>query len=312
VDVDQLNLLTRYRFVEADNTDTVFNQQQWRFELRTRFKFDKKGRYSVNGTVFTGPGFTNGWANLGPGTGQGQTNLFVKHLFFDAKPTKKVEVQVGGININNGENSEVTAFDLDNYIMGERIIVRAPKTFFFDELSATNASINDLTHPSVFGRFHRLNESNYHQFLVRKQITKEVGFSTDYTFASGTDTLHEAVRLHPKDFFFNTLLFDTYQRISPYPDYGLDLFAEKVINHRVTINGGFARIDERLVLNGDKFPPGKRLYATAIFKLRHDLTFSPVFVHAVGDLPTPTTHRTRFELILNWNILETLHRHHVL
>jgi hypothetical protein len=312
VDVDQLNLLTRYRYIRANNGDTLFNHEQWRVELRTRFKFDKAGRYSVNGTVFTGPAFTSGWNHLGPGTGNVQTNLWVKHLFFDAKPTKKIDVQFGGISINEGENSEVTAFDLDNYITGERVIIRAPKKLFFDEISATNAYLGDTSHPDVFHRLHRLNESNYHQFLVRKQVTKAVGFSTDYTFVSGTDTMHEAVRIKPKHFFLNTLLFDTYQRVDPLPDYGFDIFGEKIINKHITVNGGFARIDDHLILNGDKFPPGKRLYTTTIFKLCPDLTLSPVFVHAVGDLPTPTTHRTRFEIILNWNVLETLHRHHVL
>jgi hypothetical protein len=312
IDVDTFNLATRYRYIRANNNVMVADQQQWQFALRTRFKFDKAGRYSVNAGIFTGPNFTGGWNNLGPGTGKLQTNVYVKHLYFDAKPTKNFEVQFGGISINNGENSEVTGYDVDNYITGERVVVRAPKTLFFDEISATNAYLGDLTRPSIFGRLHRLGQANYHQFLIRKQATKAISFSADYTFASGTDTLREAVRIKPKHLILNTVLFDAYQRVSTPNGYGFDFFGEKVINKYVAANGGFARIDRRFILNGDKYPPGKRLYTALIFKLRPDLTLSPVLVHAVGGLPSPVSHRARFDLILGWNILETLHRRHVL
>ena len=312
VDVDTFNLAMRYRYVRANNTVRPNDQLQWQIALRTRFKFDNAGKYSVNAGVFSGPPFTTNWNNLGLGTGKLQTNVYVKHLYFDAKPTKKFEVQFGGITINNGGNSEVTGYDNDGFITGERIVIRASKTLFFDEISATNAYLGNLTRPSIFGRLHRLNESNYHQFLVHKQVTKQVGFSADYTFASATDTLREAVRIKPEHFLLNTLLFDAYQRVSTPNGYGFDIFGEKVLNKKVTINGGFARIDRRFTLNGDKFPPGKRLYTNLMVKLRPDLMLSPVFVRAVGDLPTPSTPRMRFDFILTWNVLETLHRHHVL
>jgi hypothetical protein len=312
VDVDIFNLVTRYRYIRANNGVKLANQQQWQMAFRTRFKFDRKAKYSVVAGIFSGPQFITNWNNLGPGTGKLMTNVYVKQLFFDARPTKKIEFQVGGITVNNGENSEATGYDNDNYITGERLSIRAPKQLFFDEISATNAYLGDLTHPSIFGRLHRLNEANYHQFLFRKQVNKQVGFSADYTFASGTDTLREALRIKPKNFFLNTILFDTYQRVSTPDGYGFDIFGEKVINKYVTANGGFSRIDRRLTLNGDKFQPGKRLYGSFIVKLRPDLSLSPVFVHAVGPLPTATTHRVRFDLILTWNVLETFHRNHVL
>lgn len=312
VDIDTFNLVTRYRYIRLNNTATLADQLQWQFALRTKLKFDKSGRYGVNAGIFTGTNFISNWNNLGPGTGKPVTNVYVKQLFFDVKPTKKLEVQVGGITINSGENSEATSYDNDNFITGERLVIRAPKHLFFDEISATNAYLGDLTHPSIFNRLHRLNESNYHQLLVRKQATKRIGFSADYTFASGVDTLREAVRIKTKNLFFNTLLFDSYQRVSMPNGYGFDIFGEKVINNHIIANGGFARIDRRMTLNGDKFPPGKRLYTSFVFKIRPDVTLSPLLVRAVGALPTATTPRMRFDFILTWNVLETLHRHLVL
>lgn len=312
VDLDTFSIATRYRYVKANNDFTVNDHWQWQIAVRGRLKFDKGGRYSINAGAFTGLQFASSWNNLGPGTGEPQTNVYVKQLFFSAKPTDEVEVQVGGITINHGENSEATTYDNDGYITGERVIIRAPKKIFFDEISVTNGYLGDLTRPSIFNRLHRLNESNYRQFLVRKQVTNKVGFSSDYTYAAGTDTLREAVRIRPKNFFFDTLLFDAYQRVSTPKGYGLDVFAEKAVNKNVTVNGGFARIDKNFILNGDKFPPGKRLYTSLLFKFGSDFTLSPIFVRAVGDLPTPVTHRTRFDLILTWNVLGTLRRHRIL
>jgi hypothetical protein len=312
VDIETWTLSTRYRYIRTDAGAVTSNQEQWQMQLRPRFKFDAKGKYSVGAFVETGNVFNGGWNNTGLGTGDLQTNLYVKHLYFDAKPSKTVEIQVGGIDINRGENSEITTWDNDGYITGERLLVRHPKALWFDEVSATNGYLGDLDHPSIFHRFHRLNESNYHQFLFRKQVTKEVGFSADYTFWQGADIMHEAVRVKPKDFFLTTVLFEAYHRVSNPEGNGFDAFGERVINKKFTVNGGFARVDRYLIQNADRFPPGKRIYASVFYRPNKEFTFQSGIIQGVGELPTPSTHRTRFEIIATWNVLETLHHHHIL
>jgi hypothetical protein len=153
---------------------------------------------------------------------------------------------------------------------------------------------------------------NYGQFLLRKQATKEVGFSADYTYFAGADIFHEAVRVKPKALFFTTLLFEAYQRIATRDGYGFDLFAERVVNKKFLVNGGFARLDRFLTLNADRFPPGKRVYASFVFKPNKEFTFQPIIINGVGRLPALATPRTRLDLVLTWNVLETLRRHRVL
>jgi hypothetical protein len=313
-DLDSTVLQFRYRRIVTNaNPAADVSQAQWQVAAKGHFQFDEKAKYRVNWLVQTGNTFTTGWNNTGLGTGAPQTNFYVKQLYFDAKPTKKFEVQVGGIEFNRGETTEAISYDNDGYLTGERIIVRAPKQLFFDEISATNAYLGDINQPSIFKRFHHLAKSDYHQFLVRKQAAKQIGFSVDYTFQSGMDTLHEAVRFKaPKQLFFDTVLFETYQRLDPQRDAGMDLFAEKIVNKRFTFNGGFSSIDRRVTLNGDKFQPGHRLYIGSVIKLNHAFSFNPVLVHAVGALPTASTHRTRLDLILSYNLLEDLRHHHIL
>jgi len=308
IDVDTFSISTRYRFIENANGRTNSDQQQWQFMLHGRFKFDRKGRYGVVASLASGNTLTGGWNNTGWGTGDLQTNLFPKQLYFDAKPLKQLEIQVGGMGINNGENTEITGYDNDTYITGERVVVRAPKNLYFDEISLTNAYLGDATHPSVFRRLKHLDRSDYHQFLVRKQVNKRVGFSADYTFESGIDTLRQAVHLKlPETRVLDTLLFEDYERIDPQPGYGFALTGEKKVTPKLTFTGGIVKISH-VMFNGDRYPRGERVYLIAAYKLTHELTISPVIIRAVGPLHTPTTARTRFEIIAGCNVLELLHR----
>jgi hypothetical protein len=313
-DFDTIALQTRYRYVSTNSGIGNIHQAQWQVLVKGHFQFDAKAKYRVNWTVNTGPVFAAGWNNTGWGTGLHQTNLYVKHLYFDAKPTKKLEFQVGGLEFTRGDTTEVIGYDNDGYMTGERVTIRAPKSLYFDEISATAGFVGDLAHPSVFYRFRRhVDNFDYHQFLVRKQVTKQVGFTAEYSFQDGRDTLREAVKVKaPRRLYFDTLLIESYQRLDPQRDGGFNGFAEKVVNKRFTVNGGFARIDRRLTLNADRFPPGKRIYIGSVIKLSPVFSLNPVLIHAVGDLPTALTPRTRLDIIFTYNLLEDLKRHHVL
>src|SRR5215212_2911821 len=142
LDLETLSIATRYRYVET-NGGTIASVQQYQVNARGRFKFDSKGKYSVVAAVATGNNITSGWNLTGWGTGDLQKDFYVKQLFFEAKPIKALAFQIGGITPNNGENTEITGYDNDAYLMGERVRVLDPKKFYFDEISATNGFIGD-------------------------------------------------------------------------------------------------------------------------------------------------------------------------
>lgn len=303
---DQLLLATRYHFIENENHTKAANNLQYQFIDKFRFKFDRAGRYSVGANLATGPVFTSEWNSSGWGTGKTQRNLNFRQLFFDAKPVKAVEVQIGGIYVNYGENTEAITYDNDSYIVGERIQLKAPKKLYFDELSVTYARLADINIPNVFNRFKRFGRQNYHQFLVRKQLSKMFGFSADYSFESGMDTLHQAARFKFNKRMIDTLLFENYERVDPDRNYGFNLFADKKLSKIFTLSGGFANVHIR-ALNGDRFPPGKRFYFNAITRLNREFNITTQFTRGVGSI-APTIARTRVDVILNYNILETLRR----
>ena len=304
---DQLSAATRYHFIENDNNSKAANNNQYQFVAKLRFKFDAKGKYSVAATLATGPSFTTLWNASGWGTGKTQKNLNFRQLYFDAKPTKEVEVQIGGLNVNYGESTEVTTYDNDGYFVGERVQLRLPQKLYFDEISVTYGRLADPSTPNVFNRFKRFDKQNYHQFLVRKQINKWVGISADYTFESGIDTFHQAVKFKlPKKQIIDTFIFENYERTDPDRNYGFNAFGEKKLNKIFTLSGGFANIHIR-ALNADRFPPGKRIYFSAIAKLTPEFSVSAQFTEGVGFI-APTIARTRLDIIFNYNILETLRR----
>jgi hypothetical protein len=307
-EVDAFSISSRYRLIRNAAGVTTTNQLQWQLAGRGKFKIDNKGRYSVNFGLFTGNVINGGWNNTGAGTGHPQSNLYLKHLFFAAKPVKWLEGQIGSFGVNNGENTEIIGYDNDVYIIGERIRIRAPKQAYFDEISYTSGFVGDLTRPSVFRRLGHLNNWNYHQLLVRKRLNKRVGFSADYAYERPSHTLRQAVRIGVAESrVLDTVLFENYQRVHPDEGYGVNLSGEKAVNKRFTVGGGFARID-RPVLNADRFPPGKRLYITSSYKISREITLSTALIQAVGHLPTPQTPHTRVEAIISYNILETLRK----
>lgn len=307
LEFDTFSLSTRYRFIENSNRRTASNANQYQVALRGKFKFDKKGDYSVIAGLYSGNNFTSGWNNTGWGTGDTQTNLYLKQLYFQARPVKGVEIQYGGLTIARGQSTEVTSYDNDAYIMGERLSLKIPKKLFFDDISVTYAYLGDLNKPNVFNRFRRLNKSNYHQFLVGKHIGKRADFSADYTFESGTDTLHQAIKLKvPETKLLDTVLFENYQRVSGNKGYGFNLFGEKKVSKKFSLNGGFAHLDRR-TLQGDRFPAGNSVYSTAAFKLNNELTLSTFIIRGLGSA-VDVRPRTRFEFIVGYNVLDLLRR----
>ena len=308
IEFDALSLSTRYRFIEARSHQTIANQDQYQVVARGRFKFDSKGKYSVYAGLFTGQNLTSGWNNTGWGTGDAQTNLHLKQLYFNAKPTKWLEVQVGGIAGYNAEQTEITGLDNDAYLTGERVQVRRPKTLFFDEISYTAAFIGDLTTPSVFRRFDRFDEWNYHQIAVRKQINKRIGFSVEYAREANRHMLRQAVNVKTAELkFIDKVTFENYQVLDPNPGYGFAVHAEKKLHKRFSLSGGFARIDQPL-FNADRFPVGNRFFVYTNTKLTREFSLSSALIQAVGPLPTAATSRTRLDIILTYNFLETLRR----
>ncbi len=308
-DLQMATLNLRYRYADNSLGIVTSNQLQHREVFKGRLKFDGDGKYSLNAGVFSGRTFIGTWNNTGWGTGDGQTNLALKQLYLSAAPIAGLELQYGGIYIIRGQSTEISSYDDDGYIMGERVTIKRPDKLFFDEVSVTYAFLGDTNTPNINKRYYRLKQSNYHQFLLEKKIGGRATVSADYTFESGRETMREAVRVDVHESrVLDSARFENYQRAGETAAYGFALHGEKAVTKRLTIVGGYAQIDPRYGnLNADRFLTGKRLFVVTNLQITSELTFSAYATRAVAN-SVPVSQLTRVDLIISYNLLRRLQR----
>ena len=310
LDLQNATLNLRYRVIDNSAGVVTTNQLQHRESLRGRLKADRAGRYAVNFGLFTGARFNSGWDNTPIGISNTQKNLAFKQLFLAAQPVAGIEGQVGGLYILRGESTELTTYDEDGYIMGERISVRRPKNLYFDEISLTNASLSpDPTRIGVSHRFRDFDQPNYRQFLVDKKFGKRARASTDFTTDRGVRTWRQGISLKtPELRYVDTIIFEDYERVHPGTAYGFALSLDKAVTRRLSFNGGYASIDSRFGgLNSDRFNIGKRVFLTTTYVVSPRVTASYYITTAVGGNPTLPL-RTMSNLVVGYNVLPDLRR----
>jgi hypothetical protein len=299
----------RYRWIENSTGATTTNHLQDRQSARLGFKFDRQGKYSVQTFVGTGSSFTGSWDPLGPGTGTRTFDLNVRHLYLAAAPLKGLDGQVGGLGILRGEQTEITSFDNDGFMIGERVTIKRPARIYLDELSVTAGFIGDLTTPNVFRRLDRLDDHNYTQVLAAKRLGSIVSLSADWTSLSGISTLRQAVRVTTRPWApVDAVRFEQYERVEGSKAYGFAVSAERALTKRLGISGGFCDIDPNYgALNGDRFGRGQRVFTESRLTLLPELTLTTYYGVAVHN-DFPVSNRHRLDIVASWNVLKTVQK----
>ena len=272
------------------------------------FRIDADGKYTVRATLANGDDFAAGWGDTGAGSAASY-RLYLKQLYFSARPVKGIEFQYGAIGVERGASSWVASYAGDAYITGGRIVLRRPETLFFDTVSFTKAYLGDLKAPSAFGRFHRLGQSNYQQFLVGKNVGQRIKLSADYTNQWGIKTIREAMWFDTRGSkVLSAVQVDFFQRTILRRSSGFNLGGEKAVTRRTTFSGGFAAIDRDYGdLNDNAFFHGNRAYAAVRLRVTQTLTVSALLTRAVGSSDL-NPNRTHFNVALQYDLLGPLGR----
>jgi hypothetical protein len=305
LDVDLASVSTRFRHVESLMGVTTASNQQHQIAIKGDLRLDAAGTLTLHAGLFSGDTFTGGWNNTGPGTGVAQSRVFLKRLYFEAKTLRGIEVQAGGLEFARGESTELTSYDYDGYLVGERLAIRRADRVFLDEVTVTYGFVGDLRQPSVFARLPRLGRANYHQFELAKQAGKRLRISGDYTSESGIDTLREAVTLNAPEIRAASLLhFEQYERLGAGPGYGFSAYVEKKLGRRISLGPGYAQLD-RQGLYSDRFNVGKRIFWNSHIELGPEWSLMALATYAV-DAPRSSAPRRRFDLVLSYDLLHRL------
>ncbi len=247
--------------------------------------------------------YSNGW------------QFYMRELYLDVSPVKPLSVEFGSFGIERGLSSEITSFDEDGYISGERVRLHAPKQLFVDEVSFTNGFFGDLDKVNFFVRGSSLENFNYRQLAAKKQLSERIGVSGEYTWQVGTHTLREAaVGKIGESKAVDKVRLELYQRLNAitFPGVahspvgpvaplivrgaaGFAVSAEKKVG-KLSGDLGFASIDKDyalydgsrflhavgFTLNGDTYGLGKRPFAHAALEVAPGITAFGYYTHAVG------------------------------
>ena len=231
--------------------------------------------------------------------------FYVRELYVSATPVEAITVEFGSMGIERGYSSEITTFDDDGFIAGERVRIHDPRHLFFDEIGFTNAFFGDVTTPNLFRRGLKLDQSNYRQIFVDKKITPRVAASGEYTWQTGTDTLRGAVRVQVKEIkVADSVRVEAYSRLNDANlqskiykgGSGFAVAADRNFGSKVSGDLGFDRVDQNycvyadswaacafhLSLNGDSYTQGKRYFSHVSYKVNPSLTASGFYTHAIG------------------------------
>ena len=309
LDVQTGTLSVRHRAVSNSADVWTANQLQYAGQIRARVKADRGARLTLNVLYATGNNFIGSWNNTGIGTGDFAGAWALKHLFIAWVPAAGVELGYGSLGLARGAGTEITTYDNDAFMPGERVTLRRPKDLFFHEITATRGYIGDLSTASVLDRFDRVTGGrNYYQLLVSK-TAGAVTMSGDYSRLSGVPWVRVAASVKtPALGVIDTVRIETYARFGDDDARGFSVFGENAIGSRVTAGAGYADVDPRYpAINADRFMRGKRLYVSGSATLTRELTAQLFATAAVNNRFTIPSAR-RVDAVLVYNVLGRLQR----
>lgn len=302
LELQSLTLGLRYRMLENQLGSQSQNWSDHHQGLRLRLRLDRAARYSLTAVAFNGDSFQAGWNLRGLRDGQSSNRMFLKQLFVSGKPRNGVEFQYGGLPIVRGESSEITSYDNDGYLMGQRLTL-APKRLV-DELTLTAGYLGDLRSPSVTSRWHRLADINYRQVLARKRLTDRLTATADFTDEDGERTLRQGILLRPSR-IVDLVRLEAYERVSGQRGAGGAITVEKPFG-RTRLAASFASVDDRYrPVNGDRYGRGQRLSFTSTTALSRDISLQIFVTHALDD-DMVMANRTRLDVHLRYELAALL------
>jgi hypothetical protein len=372
VDLKELSFSARYRSEVAPDDYTFFANGQQRSVIDGRLKLDAAARYTLDFKVSSGRSFNWAYSDVispdfesrlvAPADfaaipvpvvekllelfGLGYVEPIVpsrgwemtpRQLYISATPLNWVTAQYGSLGIERGKGSEITTYDDDGYLTGERILLHDPKHLYFDEVAVTYAFEGDIFTPDFIDRTQHLKKSNYHQFLFSKDFSKRIGASTDYTFDKKTHTIREAAYIRvPETKVLDAVRAEVYERVNTVevgPFYfnsgsGFGLTAEKTLFKRVKLDGGYEQVDTNygatvdnvliaysgFSMNGDSYSTGKHIFTHANVKLTPYTSLSGFYIHETTPPPSGTSAFVKqgFNGGLNIDVKSLLTKAHVL
>lgn len=304
LELQSVTLGLRYRMLENQLGARSQNWSDHHQGLKLRLRLDRTARYSLTAVAFNGDTFQGSWNLRGLRDGQSSNRLFLKQLYVTGQPREGIEFQYGGLPIVRGESSEITSYDNDGYLMGQRLTLSPSR--LVDELTVTAGYLGDFRDPSVTRRFHRLSEINYGQVLVKKQLTDRLTATADFTEEDGERTLRQGLVVRPSG-VIDLIRLEAYERVSGERAVGGAITVEKPFG-RTRLAASFASVDDHYrPVNGDRYGRGRRVSLTSTTALTDELSLQLFVTRALDDDLVMGNH-TRLDVHIRYELAGLLRR----
>lgn len=288
----------RYRMLENQLGSRSQNWSDHHQGLKLRLRLDRAARYSLTAAAFNGDSFQGSWNLRGVRDGQSSNRVFLKQLYVTGKPVEGVEFQYGGLGLVRGESSEITSYDNDGYLMGQRLVLSPER--LVDELTITAGYLGDFRDPSVTRRLHRLSVINYGQLLVKRKLTDRLTATADYTEDEGERMLRQGVTMRPAG-GIDLIRLEAYERVSGERSAGGAITVEKPFG-RTRLAASYASVDDHYrAVNGDRYGRGRRFSFTSTTALTDDVTLQFFVTRALDDDLVMGNH-TRFDVHIRYEL----------
>ncbi len=292
----------RYRMLENQLGSHSQNWSDHHQGLKLRLRLDRTARYSLTAVAFNGDSFQGSWNLRGVRDGQSSNRVFLKQLYVAGKPFEGVEFQYGGLALVRGESSEITSYDNDGYLMGQRLTLSP--NHLVDELTVTAGYLGDFRDPSVTRRLHRLSEINYGQVLVKKQLTDRLTATADFTTEEGERTLRQGVAIRPSG-GVELIRLEAYERVSGERGAGGAITVEQPFG-RTRLAASFASVDDHYrPVNGDRYGRGRRFSLTSTTALTDAVSLQVFVTRALNDELAMGNH-TRLDVLVRYELADLL------
>lgn len=304
LELESLTLGLRYRMLENQLGARSQNWSDHHQGLKLRLRLDDAARYSLTAVAFNGDSFQGSWNLRGVRDGQSSNRVFLKQLYVTGRPFEHVEFQYGGLALVRGESSEITSYDNDGYLMGQRLSLSPNR--LLDELTITAGFLGDFRDPSVTRRLHRLSEINYAQVLVKKRLSDRLTVTADFTGEEGERTLRQGVAVRPSR-GIELIRIEAYQRVSDERGTGGAITFEQPFG-RTRFAASFASIDDHYrPVNGDRYGRGRRFSLTGTTALTDDMSLQ-IFVTRALDDELAMGNRTRADVLVRYELAGLVRR----
>ncbi len=295
-------MAARYRHLQNASGVTTADQLQLRESLRARLTLDARERFSVAIGASSGSGFGPSWNSTGIGTGDAAWPFQVRHLSMAVQPAAGIEIQAGSLEFARGDATDVTGYDSDGYVAGERVSVRRRDRLGLDEVVVTAGYVGDFDQPNFFHRSRRLGEWNYAQALALRRLGKAVSLTGEFERRDGAQVVRASIQARtPRLRAVDAITLEVYGRSKP-SDGGFHFGGQKRLGP-VAVRAGLAQVDEDTGhANSDRFGAGRRAYLQLSGSVFPNLTVQLWAGRALGRTAGLRI-RTRIDLVAEYDVL---------